>query len=342
MFDDKAVWFAFFSGMLWVCLGMPKCIRFLKRWSIGQMIQGDGPDHAHKASTPTMGGVWLALGMLWLLLVYVPLNDPYLPSIAWTCVATSALGAWDDYSKIIYTNNDLGLRPKQKLIVQGVVAAVAMGLFLHTQEGSSALTTWFFPGAFSWALHLDIGWLGFGLWGIVVMAGASNAVNLTDGLDGLASGLIVFASLGFIAVILLRPDLPLAAGIERLDSVMVLLVGLVGLFLGFLHFNKRPAQVFMGDSGSLTAGALLGLVALILKMEFLCAVLAGVFVVETFSVMIQVGVFKKTGRRFFKMAPLHHHYELSGYSETQVVRGFWVAGALSALLGVGLWGVMFS
>ena len=306
-----------------VGLLVPVCIPWIRRIGLGQCIQEDGPNHMHKAKTPTMGGVVIACTLLMVWLLQIPWNDAlFLPAL-WLLITTTALGMWDDGAKIYYGNNDHGLRPKQKLLAQWVIALVATWI-MHSALGEQTVSI-VLPSLLFHGQTLSLGWWYY-VWSAFVIMGASNAVNLTDGLDGLASVLIAMTALGL--------GMAIGASQAGFWSSSCVLGSLVGAFLGFFWHNKYPATIFMGDSGSLPAGALLGFMALWLNLEFLCAWFAGVFIVETLSVMIQVAYFKKTRKRFFKMAPLHHHFELCGYSETQVVRGFWFAGLLLLLSGL--------
>ena len=306
----------------------PRTIEFLRVLKFGQNINMDAPErHRQKQGTPTMGGLLLVLSLLATLgigILAVPaLRPPSAPLVAVVLVfvAHAGLGFWDDFLKA-RRGKSLGLKARQKLAGQVVIALLFVGWLWSTAQGDFTTQVWFWRGQ-----HVDLGWFYYPLV-FLLMIGLSNAANLTDGLDGLAGGLAIFAYLG----------LALTA---HLNFPQVTLFGfaMAGACLGFLWYNAHPAQVFMGDTGSLALGSSFAAMGVIGKQEVLLLVFAAVFLMEMFSVMLQVSVFKATGgrpngRRIFKMTPIHHHFELSGWAETQVVARFWILGILALILGL--------
>jgi phospho-N-acetylmuramoyl-pentapeptide-transferase len=304
------------SSFLLAVISGPLFIPILRRLKFGQQIRIDGPKaHYKKAGTPTMGGtiILLALSLAFLRFADRGSADFYVLLIA--SLGLGLVGFLDDYIKIVFKRS-LGLTAKQKLFGQFLVAsAVCISLYQagHSTRISVPLLEWSF----------DPGWLYYPLV-ILLMLGMSNAVNLTDGLDGLLAGTsaIAFGAYTIIALMYTEPD------------AAVFSAAMVGAVLGFLVFNAHPAKVFMGDTGSLGIGGGLVAVALLTKTEVLLLVIGGVFVIEVCSVIIQVISFQTRGKRIFKMSPLHHHFELSGWSEWRVVVTFWIAGLFMAGLGL--------
>jgi phospho-N-acetylmuramoyl-pentapeptide-transferase len=289
--------------------------------------------HQHKEWTPTMGGLFLVAGLLGATVLMGDLGNHYLPIVLVTLMGLAALGAADDLIKL--SSRGDGLRPRTKLAGQTIVALVAALLLYGVQREQ--------PGGLDLVVPLvgrvvELGWLFIPL-AIVVVVGSSNAVNLTDGLDGLAGGCLLSATcaLGLIAYASGHSqwaaylNLPHLAGAGEL---VVVAGGLVGGILGFLWFNCHPAQVFMGNTGSLALGGVLGLIAVIVRQELLLAVVGGVFVIETLSVILQVGFHRWAGRRIFRCAPLHHHFQLLGWPESKIVVRFWIASVLCAVVGL--------
>ena len=299
----------------------PIFIPFLRRLKFGQSIRDEGPkSHQKKSGTPTMGGVMIMLSLVISTLIIGGLFhsiDVEIWLLIFVTLGFGLLGFLDDFIKVVKKRN-LGLTSKQKFLGQVAIAAIVY--FVLLQTGLSTVVT--VPGT---GLALDIGWFYLPLI-IVMLVGASNAVNLTDGLDGLVAGTSAIA-FGAFAII---------AYSMSLFTVSIFSVAVVGAVLGFLVFNAHPAKVFMGDTGSLALGGALAMIAILTKMELLLVVIGGVFVIETLSVIIQVLSFKTTGKRVFKMSPLHHHYELSGWSEWRVVVTFWLVGFILAVVGVYL------
>ena len=299
----------------------PIIIPFLRRLKFGQSIRDEGPkSHQKKSGTPTMGGVMILLAIMisTLIIVYKFLSfSPELWLLLFVTVGYGLLGFLDDFIKVAMKRN-LGLTSKQKLLGQ-VVIAVVFYIGLINLDFS---TTVAIPAT---NYSIDLGWFYLPLI-LFMLVGGSNAVNLTDGLDGLLAGTAAIA-FGAFAV--------LAFNAGMID-VAIFNAAVVGAVLGFLVFNAHPAKVFMGDTGSLALGGAIAAVAILTKLEILLVIIGGVFVIETLSVIIQVISFKTRGKRVFKMSPLHHHYELSGWSEWRVVVTFWLVGMVFAILGIYL------
>jgi phospho-N-acetylmuramoyl-pentapeptide-transferase len=313
----------------------PAMIRRLSRYKIGQTVRDDGPEsHLTKSGTPTMGGALILVAVAVATLLWADLGNRYVWIVLLTTLAFGAVGMWDDYRKLVL-RDARGLRARWKYLWQslfGVGAAAA----LYTTAIQPAETQLLIP--FFKDLVLDLGPY-FILLAYLVIVGSSNAVNLTDGLDGLAilPTVLVAGALGVfayatghvqIAGYLLIPHLP------GVGELAVLCGALVGAGLGFLWFNAYPAQVFMGDVGALALGAALGTLAVAVRQEITLFIMGGVFVVETVSVMLQVASFKLTGRRIFRMAPLHHHFELKGWPEPRVIVRFWIITVILVLVGL--------
>ncbi len=291
--------------------------------------------HRHKQWTPTMGGLFLVAGLMIAVLLLGDLENQYLPIVLVTLIGLTAIGAADDLNKLSGRGN--GLSPRAKLSAQIGVALVA-ALFLYAIARQQA-----------GGLDLNVPLVGrvgqLGLWfvplAVLVIVGSSNAVNLTDGLDGLAGGCLLSATCAMGIVTYASGhaqwsaylNVPHVAGAGEL---LVVVGGLVGGVLGFLWFNCHPAQVFMGDTGSLPLGGLLGLLAVIVRQEFLLAIVGGVFVIETLSVVAQVFWHRWTRRRIFRCAPLHHHFQLIGWPESKIVVRFWIASVLCAVVGLAM------
>lgn len=306
-------------GFLATVLLSPIFIPFLRRLKFGQSIREEGPkSHQKKKGTPTMGGIVILFSIIITALTMTSLfsewsTDIYL--LLFVTVGFGLLGFLDDFIKVAMKRN-LGLTSKQKLIGQLLISIVFF-LIMKLKGFSTALSLPFTD------VSIEMGWLYIG---IVVfwLVGFSNAVNLTDGLDGLVSGTAAIA-FGAFAVL---------AWNQSQYDIAIFSVAIVGSVLGFLVFNAHPAKVFMGDTGSLALGGAIAAIALMTHLELILVVIGGVFVIETLSVIIQVISFKTTGRRIFKMSPLHHHYELVGWSEWRVVVTFWSIGFLCAVLGI--------
>ena len=317
----------------------PLMIRKLREFQIGQVIRQEGPaTHRTKAGTPTMGGLLILTAAITPTLLWADLRNPF----TWIAMgATSAFGAigfLDDYLKIVRRSHH-GLKPRYKLGWQ-VVVGIGVGLslmVLASQEPSLYNTRLIFP--FFKRFIPEIGWM-YVPFAVLVLVGATNAVNLTDGLDGLAISVFAVAAAAFTALAYVSTHFVFAQYLQlvKLPSeaaeLTIFCGALVGASLGFLWWNCHPADVFMGDVGSLALGGALGTVALLIKQEFLLVIVGGVFVIEALSVIVQVGSFKMTGSRVFRMAPLHHHFELIGWSEPKVIWRFLIIAIIFALFSL--------
>jgi len=328
---------AAFTALAISLLFGPILIRWLQRLKAGQYIREEGPEsHQQKAGTPTMGGVLIHVAILIPTILWADVINPYIWIIVGVTFAYGFIGFVDDYSKLVRKQN-LGLNTKQKFSAQIVVAAVAgLAIAYLPQIHHQYSTRLTFPFLAEFTLDLGYFYIPFI---VVVLVGASNAVNLTDGLDGLAIGSTLIAG-GAYAILTYAAGHAKVADYLRIPSVQgagelaVFCGAMVGASLGFLWFNAHPAQVFMGDVGSLALGGAIGCLAVIIKQELLLVIVGGLFVMEALSVILQVLSFKTTGRRIFKMSPIHHHFELSGWTETQVVIRFWIIALIFALMGL--------
>jgi phospho-N-acetylmuramoyl-pentapeptide-transferase len=327
-------------------LGTPVAIRLFSRRGYGQMIRQEGPaGHASKHGTPTMGGtVIIIASLVGYLTGHITTGNNMSPSgllVLFLMTGLGAVGFVDDFIKI-YKQRSLGLRSGAKLAGQAVVGGVFAVLALHDPDGydiTPASTHLSFIADFG----ISIGSVFFVLWVIVMIAGTSNAVNLTDGLDGLATGaaILVLASYVLIGIWQERNDCTLALApncyqVRDPLDIAIVAAAVMGACFGFLWWNAPPARIFMGDTGSLALGGALAGLAITTKTELLLVILGGLFVVITLSVVIQVGSFKMTGRRVFRMAPLQHHFELLGWEETTIVVRFWLIAAMFIGLGLGV------
>lgn len=315
-----------------ICLG-PFFIRELVRKQMGQSVREDGPQsHKKKQGTPTMGGGLILFGVLTTAFLWFDLTSPFVWSVLGVTLAFGAVGYTDDYLKVSKKNSK-GLSGKIRLLCEFAIVAVAVFTLIRYFEFSTILHFPFFKN-----LSVDLG-LAYVPFACFVVVGCANAVNLTDGLDGLAIApitisagtLALFAYIAGHAAIANYLQIPHIPGVGELTPMGA---AFVAAGLGFLWFNSHPAQVFMGDIGSLSLGGFLGMMAVLTKNELLLVVLGGVFVVEALSVITQVLSFKLTGRRVFKMAPIHHHFELKGINETKVVIRFWIVSLILAVLSL--------
>lgn len=309
---------------------MPRAIEWLSYYHVGQYIQGDGPKHDGKAHTPTSLGVVMVLLLVMLTGLLIGFSLYPVVVILLVFFGFMGIGCTDDALKIMNKNNDRGLSAKQKMALQMLLAILAVVAHGWWMPEAGTLVVIPLGGQETWIM--DWGWLYY-VAAVFAIVGASNAFNLTDGLDGLAGGLSAILCVGLMVATVCSVYVSVALQFE-----ICLLLGIVfGLLLGFLWFNAAPAQVFLGDSGSLSLGAGLMVVAMFIKQEVVFALMASVFVIETLSVMLQVGYFKwSKGKRLFKMAPLHHHFELLGVAETKIVVRFWIIGLIFLALGVCL------
>jgi phospho-N-acetylmuramoyl-pentapeptide-transferase len=329
----------------------PWLIKRLRELQIGQYIREEGPqDHKKKAGTPTMGGVLIVLSTLVPSLLWADLRNGFVLLAMFALLSFAAIGFVDDYAKVSKRQN-LGLTSKKKFMLQILVSAVlAIGLLaLATRaEYSTELVLPFFKrvhpnlvvhSLLSTPRFWPLAFVPFLLFVSIVITGASNAVNLTDGLDGLAIGCTVIAAGALTVLTYVSSNYRWATYLDigyipRVGELTVFCGALVGASLGFLWYNAHPAEVFMGDVGSLSLGGTLGLIAVIIKQEILLFFVGGVFVLEALSVILQVGSFKLRGKRIFRMAPIHHHFELAGWSESKVIVRFWIMALVFALFAL--------
>ena len=315
----------------------PWTINWLRaRQGKGQPIRTDGPQRhiIEKQGTPTMGGLIILVPSLIATFLWADLTDPYILIALFVTVSFGLLGFADDYLKVTKRSPD-GVAGRMKLIVQFGVALLAsfVVMQLETHDLSGAVAIPFFKDAF---VHL--GWF-FLIFGSLVIVGASNAVNLTDGLDGLATVPVIIAAMAFALIAYLVGNIKFSEYLELnyisgAGELPVFLAAIIGGGLGFLWYNAPPAMVFMGDTGSLALGGALGIVAVSVKHEIVLAVVGGLFVMEAVSVIVQVASFKMTGKRVFKMAPIHHHFEQLGWKEPTIVIRFWIISVVLALAGL--------
>lgn len=313
----------------------PWFIRKLVEKQLGQSVRTDGPkSHLSKQGTPTMGGGLLLFGIVISVLLWSDLSNRFVLAVLFVTVVFGLVGWVDDYRKVI-EKNSRGLPARWKYLWQSL-AAVLVAIFLYVSSESPAETQLYVP--FFKTVSVDLGW-GYILLVYFVVVGASNAVNLTDGLDGLAimPTVMVGSALGIIAYLVGNAkfagylNIPYVAGTGEL---VVFCGALAGAGLGFLWFNTYPAQVFMGDVGALALGGALGVIAVIVRHEIVFFIMSGVFVMETVSVILQVASFKLTGKRIFRMAPIHHHFELKGWPEPRVIVRFWIITVMLVLIGL--------
>jgi len=314
----------------------PWLIRRLREFQIGQVIRQEGPEsHQTKAGTPTMGGLLILAASLVPTLLWADLTNAYIWIAVLATGTFGAIGFLDDYLKVTRRSSG-GLTARQKLGLQ-VIVALLVGLSLMWLAANNLYNTrLIFP--FFKQLIPDLGWF-YVPFAAFVLVGASNAVNLTDGLDGLAimPAVLVGGALGVFAYATGNAVFSGYLGIpfiEGTGEILVFCATLVGAGLGFLWFNTYPAQVFMGDIGALALGAALGVVAVIVRQEIVLFVMGGVFVMETVSVILQVASYKLTGKRIFRMAPIHHHFELKGWAEPKVIVRFWIISVILVLVGL--------
>jgi phospho-N-acetylmuramoyl-pentapeptide-transferase len=330
----------------------PFMIRKLREWSFGQQIREEGPQsHRKKAGTPTMGGLLIVISIVVPTLLWADLRNPYIWLALLGIVAFGAIGFVDDYAKISKQRN-LGLTARQKFWAQ-VFCAMVVGFFLlllHANQAYSTAVNIPFFKQFKPELLIEpltksfwtypLAFVPFYLFIVFIMVGSSNAVNLTDGLDGLAIGLMIIAAGAMTVLTYITSHASLSsyldlAHLPRSQELTILCGSIVGASLAFLWYNCHPAQVFMGDVGSLALGGGLGILAVLIKQEVLLVFIGGVFVIEALSVILQVGSYKlRGGKRIFKMAPIHHHFEALGWPESKVIVRFWIAGLIMALFAL--------
>jgi phospho-N-acetylmuramoyl-pentapeptide-transferase len=314
----------------------PMMIRKLREFQMGQVIRPDGPEtHRSKAGTPTMGGLLILIAALLPTLLWADLSNAYIWVAVLATAAFGAVGLADDYLKVARRTHD-GLLPRYKMGLQVLIALAVGGTLMVLASYDLYNTRLIFP--FFKNLIPDLGWF-YVAFAVVVLVGATNAVNLTDGLDGLAISTFAVAAAAFTALSYVTghrmlADYLLLVRFPPAGELTVFCGSLVGASLGFLWYNSYPAEVFMGDVGSLALGGALGTVAILIKQELLLVIVGGVFVLEAASVILQVASFKLTGHRIFRMAPLHHHFELIGWSEPKVITRFLIVAVIFALFSL--------
>jgi phospho-N-acetylmuramoyl-pentapeptide-transferase len=339
------------SALLLSLLLGPWVIERLRELQVKQYIREEGPKaHQKKAGTPTMGGVLIVASIVIPTLLWADLRNPYVILATGATLAFGAIGFVDDYNKVVRKRN-MGLRPRAKFFLQ-VLTCVVVGIVLLSLQSQGAYSTQLSVPFFkrlhpnlviSSLLARDFVWplayVPFVLFLVLVIVGCSNAVNLTDGLDGLAIGCVLVSAVALTVLTYLSSNAKFAdyLDLQKIPDAGELVIfcgSLAGASLGFLWYNAHPAEMFMGDVGSLALGGAIGTVAVIIKQEILLLSIGGVFVLEALSVIIQVGSFKLTGKRVFRMAPLHHHFELLGWSESKIIVRFWIVALVFALLSL--------
>ncbi|MFV0292904.1 MAG: phospho-N-acetylmuramoyl-pentapeptide-transferase [Paracoccus sp. (in: a-proteobacteria)] len=327
---------AFFTALIFAFMFGRPLIEYLRRMQKrGQPIRDDGPEgHFVKAGTPTMGGILILSALLVGTLLWVRLLNPYVWIVLMVTYGYAAIGFADDYAKVS-KHNTKGVSGKVRMALGFGLAFVAAiwTMYLHPQGLNGQLAFPFFKDAL---LNLSILFVPFAM---IVIVGAANAVNLTDGLDGLAIMPVMIAAATFAIIAYMVGNATFAnyLGLHRVpgtDELVIFVAALIGGGLGFLWYNAPPAAVFMGDTGSLALGGALGAIAVVTKHEIVLAIVGGLFVVEALSVIIQVLYFKRTGKRVFLMAPIHHHFEKKGWKESQIVIRFWIIALVLALIGL--------
>lgn len=327
--------FAALTALVLALLIGPGMIRYLTRLKVGQTVRDDGPkSHLSKAGTPTMGGLMVLIAFVVSVVLWGDLTNRYVWLVLFVTVGFGIVGAYDDYRKLVLKNSR-GLPARWKYIWQSLIGLIA-AIYLFSIATTPEQTALIIPFMKNMAIPLGV-W--FILVAYLVVVGSSNAVNLTDGLDGLATlpTVLVAAALGVFTYLTGNSlfanylYIPFIPGVGELTIVCA---ALVGAGFGFLWFNTYPAQIFMGDMGSLAMGATLGIIAVIVRQELVLFIMGGIFVAETLSVVLQVGSYKLRKKRIFRMAPLHHHYELAGLAEPKVIVRFWIVTFILVLLGL--------
>ena len=327
---------AMFTSMLVVFVIGTPFINFFSARQIINPIREDGPDEhiIKKIGTPTMGGVLILLGLFSSILLWGNLSSPYIWVLIFIVTSFGLLGAYDDYKKIKFSNSS-GVSFKFKIIIQIIIAVLGILILTHFTDHPD-LKNLYFP--FFKNLLINLGWF-FIPFSVFIIVGSSNAVNLTDGLDGLATVPVIlvagcFAFISYVTGNIVFSEYLQIPYIEGVGEVTVFLGSVIGACLGFLWFNAPPAKIFMGDTGSLALGGSLGAVGIITKHEIVLAITGGLFVLEAASVIVQVVSYKLTGKRVFKMAPIHHHFEKKGWAESTVVVRFWIISIILAMIGL--------
>ena len=325
----------FTSLFIVLLIGSP-FIKYFSTKKILNPIRNDGPsDHIiKKIGTPTMGGVIILFGLLTSVILWGDLKNIYLIFCIYIALTFGALGAYDDYIKIKF-NNSSGISSKLKLLIQIVLSIIGISALTYFSDYSE-ISNLYFP--FFKNLIINLGWF-FIPFSVFVIVGSSNAVNLTDGLDGLATVPVMlvatcFAFISYVTGNIVFSDYLQIPYIEGTGEISIFCGAVIGSCLGFLWFNAPPAKIFMGDTGSLSLGGSLGAIGIITKHEIVLAITGGLFVLEAVSVMVQVISYKMTGKRVFKMAPIHHHFEKKGWPESTVVIRFWIISIILAMIGL--------
>ena len=327
---------AMFTSMLVVFVIGTPFINFFSAKQITNPIREDGPDEhiIKKIGTPTMGGVLILVGLFSSILLWGNLSSPYIWVLIFIVASFGLLGAYDDYKKIKFSNSS-GVSFKFKIIIQIIIAVLGILILTHFTDHPD-LKNLYFP--FFKNLLINLGWF-FIPFSVFIIVGSSNAVNLTDGLDGLATVPVIlvagcFAFISYVTGNIVFSEYLQIPYIEGVGEVTVFLGSVIGACLGFLWFNAPPAKIFMGDTGSLALGGSLGAVGIITKHEIVLAITGGLFVLEATSVIVQVLSYKLTGKRVFKMAPIHHHFEKKGWAESTIVVRFWIISIILAMIGL--------
>jgi phospho-N-acetylmuramoyl-pentapeptide-transferase len=344
--------FASLTALLIGLLIGPYVIEKLREFQIGQYIREEGPQsHQKKSGTPTMGGVLICISILVPTLLWADLSNPYVWLVMLSTLAFGAIGFTDDYIKVVHRQNQ-GLTARAKLGLQFVASAAVAATLVVMETRGGYSTRLMVPFAKRFRPDLVWEWMGhiphmhwlvfvpFVVFVMIVISGASNAVNLTDGLDGLAIGCTIIAAgaltvLTYVSGHVVFSDYLELQRMPMVSELTVFCGSMVGASIGFLWYNAHPAEIFMGDVGSLALGGAIGTVAVVIKQELLLPFIGGVFILEAVSVMLQVGSYKlRNGKRIFKMAPLHHHFELMGWSESKVIARFWILALVFALFAL--------
>lgn len=326
--------FAFLVAFVMTLVLMPRFVQWAKKRNASQPIFALAPEnHKTKSSTPTMGGIVFLFTCIVSSLLTVKLNNPYVLGALGVLVIFGIIGYKDDIAKIMGKSNTAGMKPRTKMIFQLLGALFVSGIIAF---GTDFNTEFFIP-FYKYSLF-DMGYFSIILWVLVIVA-SSNAVNLTDGLDGLATVPSIFAILTLSLFIYLGghvvlSDYLLLPSISGLGEVSIVCMAMIGALIGFLWYNCHPAEVFMGDTGSLSLGAFLGYLAIISKNEILLILIGSIFVIETVSVILQVGSYKTRKKRIFAMAPLHHHFEIKGWAENKIIVRFWIIALISNLIAI--------